>query len=73
MKISNNDIDIAKQIVNYSIANKYKGLFELKIKPKQNTSNDKLTQYQQWYADLINSHENTTSQELPEIKKLGRL
>ena len=68
MKISNNDIDIAKEIVNYSIANKYKGLFELKIKPK---SNDKLTQYQQWYTDLIDGHKNTTSQELPEVKKLG--
>jgi uncharacterized protein YdaU (DUF1376 family) len=71
IQLSGGSLPNAKQIVNYSIANKYKGLFELKIKPKQNTSNDKLTQYQQWYADLINSHENTTSQELPEIKKLG--
>lgn len=61
VKISNNNIEIAKEIVNYSIANKYKGLFELKIKHK---SNDKLTQYQQWYADIIDNHENTRSQEI---------
>lgn len=68
VKISYSNIDIAKEIVNYSIANKYKGLFEL----KQNTkTNDKLTQYQQWYADIIDNHENTRSQEYPEIKKLG--
>lgn len=70
MKISNNDIDIAKEIVNYSIANKYKGLFELK-KSINTKPNDKLTQYQQWYTDIIDGHENTTSQELPEVKKLG--
>lgn len=70
MKISNNNIDIAKEIVNYSIANKYKGLFELK-KSINTKPNDKLTQYQQWYADIIDNHENPRSQELPEIKKLG--
>lgn len=68
VKISYSNIHIAKEIVNYSIANKYKGLFEL----KQNTKhNDKLTQYQQWYADIIDNHENPRSQEYPEIKKLG--
>ena len=69
-KLANGDFETAREIVNYSIANKYKGLFELK-KSVNNKPNDKLTQYQQWYADLVNSHENTTSQELPEIKKLG--
>jgi len=70
IELSGGDLETAKQIVNLSIANKWKGLFE--VKQKVNTKpNDKLTQYQQWYADLINSHENTTSQELPEIKKLG--
>lgn len=70
LELSGGNLETAKQIVNLSIVNKWKGLFE--IKQKLNTkSNDKLTQYQQWYADLINSHENTTSQEYPEIKKLG--
>ena len=70
VKLSNKDIDIAKEIVNYSIANKYKGLFELK-KSINTKPNDKLTQYQEWYADIIDNHENPRSQELPEIKKLG--
>lgn len=70
VKISYSNIDIAKEIVNYSIANKWKGLFE--VKQKLNTKpNDKLTQYQQWYADIIDNHENPRSQEYPEIKKLG--
>lgn len=66
IKISNNNIDTAREIVNYSIVNKYKGLFELK-----NKKQDKLTQYQNWYAELITNHENNGSQEDTEIKKLG--
>lgn len=70
IELSGGDLETAKQIVNLSIANKWKGLFE--IKQKLNTKpNDKLTQYQQWYADIIDNHENPTSQEYTEVKKLG--
>ena len=70
IELSRGDLETAKQIVNLSISNKWKGLFE--IKNKLNTKpNDKLTQYQQWYADIIDNHENPRSQEYPEIKKLG--
>ena len=70
IELSGGNIETAKQIVNLSIANKWKGLFE--IKQKLNTKpNDKLTQYQQWYADIIDNHENPRSQEYTEVKKLG--
>jgi uncharacterized protein YdaU (DUF1376 family) len=70
IKLCGGSFEIAAEIVNNSIANKYKGLFELK-KSINTKPNDKLTQYQEWYADIIDNHENPRSQELPEIKKLG--
>lgn len=67
VKISYSNIDIAKEIVNYSIANKYKGLFEL----KQNTKpNDKLTQYQDFYANGLNFLKNNSSQTNTEVKQI---
>lgn len=65
-KLAGGDLETAREIVNHSIVNKYKGLFELK-----NKKQDKLTQYQNWYAELITNHENNGSQEDTEIKKLG--
>ena len=70
IKISNNDIDIAKEIVNYSIANKYKGLFELK-KSINKKPNDKLTQFQDFYANGLNFLKNNTSQTNTEVKQIG--
>ena len=69
IKISYSNIDIAKEIVNYSIANKYKGLFEL----KQNTLSTKQTKletYTNWLDGINNNHENSAKQINPEIKKL---
>ena len=67
-KLSNGNVETAREIVNYSIANKYKGLFELKIKPK---SNDKLTQYQDFYENGLNFLKNSTSQTNTEVKQIG--
>lgn len=67
-KLSNGNVETAREIVNYSIANKYKGLFELKIKPK---SNDKLTKYQDFYANGLNFLKNNTSQTNTEVKQIG--
>jgi DNA-binding MarR family transcriptional regulator len=50
------------------ISNNDKGLFELKIKPK---SNDKLTQFQDFYANGLNFLKNSTSQTNPEVKQIG--
>lgn len=48
-KLSNNDIEIAKEIVNLSIANRWKGLF--KLKTEKTTKNGKTTSeyYQEHY------------------------
>jgi hypothetical protein len=70
IRLCGGSVSVAAEIVNNSIANKYKGLFELK-KSINTKPNDKLTQYQAWYADIIDNHENPRSEELPEIKKLG--
>lgn len=68
VKLSNKDIDIAKEIVNYSIANKYKGLFELKTKPK---TENKLSQYTNWLDELNNNHQDSASETNSQVKRLS--
>lgn len=71
VKISYSNIDIAKEIVNYSIANKYKGLFELK--QKLNTKpNDKLTQFTDYFSNMVREIDGQSFnyEENREIKKL---
>jgi len=72
MKISNNDIDIAKEIVNYSIANKYKGLFELKQKINK-TSNDKHKQFTDYFKDMVREIDgkNISFETITEVKRIG--
>lgn len=70
IELSRGDLETAKQIVNLSIANKWKGLFE--VKQKLNTKpNDKLTQYQDFYANGLNFLKNSTSQTNTEVKQIG--
>jgi len=66
-KLAGGNIETARQIVNYSIVNKYKGLFELKTnQPKQT----KLSQYTNWLDELNTKHENSGTQIDTETKRI---
>lgn len=70
--ISNKDIDKAKRIVNLSIANKWKGIFEEKVtyqaaKPQEN----KLSQYTNWLDELNNKHEDSAGETNSQVKRLS--
>lgn len=66
-KLAGGNIETARQIVNYSIVNKYKGLFELKTnQPKQS----KLSQYTNWLDELNTKHENSGTQIDTETKRI---
>jgi hypothetical protein len=72
-KISNNNIDSAKEIVNYSIANKYKGLFEIKSYGQKAAPKDKMQQYVEKFDEIkrqINAR-NTTIETDNTIKGLS--
>ena len=66
--LAGGDLETAREIVNYSIANKYKGLFELKTKFKKET---KLETYTNWLDELNNNHENTAKQTDIEVKRIS--
>ena len=68
IKLCNGSLSIAAEIVNNSIANKYKGLFELKAKLKQE---NKLSQYTNWLDELNNNHQDSTSETNSKIKRLS--
>ena len=72
-KISNNNIDSAKEIVNYSIANKYKGLFEIKTYGQKAAPKDKMQQYLDHFEKVkrqINGTDNTSEAD-NQIKRLS--
>lgn len=68
IKLCGGSFEIAAEIVNNSIANKYKGLFELKAKPKQE---NKLSQYTNWLDELNNNHQDSTSETNSQVKRLS--
>jgi hypothetical protein len=71
IELSGGNLETAKQIVNLSIANKWKGLFEVKqkvnIKP-----NDKLTQFTDYFSNMVREIDGQSFnyEENGEIKKL---
>ena len=71
IKLCNGDIRIAEEIVNNSIANKYKGLF--KVNNQTQAPKNKLDQYQDWFEDTKNylNARNNTSEADNEIKRLS--
>lgn len=63
VKLSGGDFNLAEQIVNNSIANKYKGLFEVKYYGQKAAPKNKMEQYQDWIQnakDYINGKNNTS-------------
>ena len=71
IELSRGDLETAKQIVNLSIANKWKGLFE--VKQKLNTKpNDKLTQFTDYFSNMVREIDGQSFnyEENREIKKL---
>lgn len=68
VKISNNNLHTAREIVNYSIVNKYKGLFQLKVNPQKET---KLSQYTNWLHELNTKHEDSGTQVNTENKRIS--
>ena len=73
IKLCNGDIRIAEEIVNNSIANKYKGLFEIKYYGQKAAPKDKMQQYVEKFDEIkrqINAR-NNTSQTDNEIKRLS--
>lgn len=68
IKLCGGSLSIAAEIVNCSIANKYKGLFELKAKPK---TENKLSQYTNWLDELNNNHQDSTSETNTKVKRLS--
>jgi uncharacterized protein YdaU (DUF1376 family) len=71
IKLCNGDINVAEEIVNNSIANKYKGLF--KVNNQTQAPKDKLEQYQDWIEDTKNylNARNNTSEADNEVKRLS--
>jgi hypothetical protein len=73
IKLCNGDLKIAEEIVNNSIANKYKGLFEIKYYGQKAAPKDKMQQYVEKFDEIkrqINAR-NNTSQTDNEIKRLS--
>jgi hypothetical protein len=71
VKLSEGNYKIAEEIVNNSIANKYKGLF--KVNNQTQAPKNKLDQYQDWFEDTKNylNARNNTSEADNEIKRLS--
>ena len=70
IKLCGSSLQVANEIVNNSIANKYKGLFELKYQTKKELNNNKLSQYTNWLDELNNNHQDKPSETNTEIKRL---
>jgi len=63
VKLSGGSLVVATEIVNNSIANKYKGLFEIKYYGQKVAPKNKIEQYQDWIQnakDYINGTNNTS-------------
>jgi hypothetical protein len=63
VKLCNGDLKIAEEIVNNSIANKYKGLFKPIHNTQKQAPKNKIEQYQDWIQnakDYINGTNNTS-------------
>lgn len=56
LKISNNDPDIARQIIENSIANNYSGLFPLKVNNINNQQEDRAKNYINLYNQIQNDY-----------------
>jgi hypothetical protein len=69
IKMSHNSLHEAEEILNFSIANKYKGLF-VKYQTKKEINNNKLSQYTNWLDELNNNHQDKPSETNSEIKRL---
>ena len=73
VKLSAGDYKIAEEIVNNSIANKYKGLFEIKYYGQKAAPKDKMQQYVEKFDEIkrqINARNNTSEAD-NEIKRLS--
>jgi len=73
LKLCNGDLKIAEEIVNNSIANKYKGLFEIKYYGQKAAPKDKMQQYVEKFDEIkrqINARNNTSEAD-NEIKRLS--
>lgn len=72
IELSGGSLPNAKQIVNYSIANKWKGLFEQKVYSQAaRIKEDKFQTYTNWLDGINNNHENSAKQINTEIKRIG--
>jgi hypothetical protein len=73
LKLSGEDLEVAKEIVNNSIANKYKGLFEIKGYNKKVASKDKMQQYVDHFENVKRQLNGTNiiSETNAEIKRLS--
>ena len=71
--MSGGDFKLAEQIVNNSIANKYKGLFEVKYNGQKASPKNKIEQYQDWLEGAKNyiNGKNSISEADNEIKRLS--
>jgi uncharacterized protein YdaU (DUF1376 family) len=69
IKLCSGNLQVAEEIVNNSIANKYKGLFEIKGQKAKN----KIEQYQDWLQDakIYINGTDSNSQTDNEIKRLS--
>jgi hypothetical protein len=69
IKLCSGNLQVAEEIVNNSIANKYKGLFEIKGQKSKN----KIEQYQDWLQDakIYINGTDSNSQTYNEIKRLS--
>lgn len=73
VKLCNGDLKMAQEIVNNSIANKYKGLFEIKYYGQKAAPKDKMQQYVEKFDEIkrqINARNNTSEAD-NEIKRLS--
>ncbi len=73
IKLSEGNYKIAEEIVNNSIANKYKGLFKPIHNTQKQAPKNKIEQYQDWFEDTKNylNARNNTSEADNEIKRLS--
>jgi uncharacterized protein YdaU (DUF1376 family) len=73
VKLSGGSLVVATEIVNNSIANKYKGLFEIKYYGQKAAPKNKIEQYQDWFEDTKNylNARNNNSEADNEIKRLS--
>jgi hypothetical protein len=63
IKLSSGNLQVAEEIVNNSIANKYKGLFEIKTYGQKAAPKDKMQQYVEKFDEIkrqINARNNTS-------------